>query len=88
MIAPLQEDKKIKALRTMIDDAERIVAIVHMSPDGDAIGSATAFQSVMTKIGKDVRIVIPDMMLSSLRALRVLRKRLMQHVIPILHISL
>lgn len=69
MISPLQEDKKIKALRTMIDDAERIVAIVHMSPDGDAIGSATAFQSVMTKIGKDVRIVIPDMMLSSLRSL-------------------
>lgn len=53
----------------MIDDAERIVAIVHMSPDGDAIGSATAFRSVMTRMGKEVRIVIPDMMLSSLRSL-------------------
>lgn len=53
----------------MIDDAERIVTVVHMSPDGDAIGSATAFRSVMARMGKEVRIIIPDMMLASLRSL-------------------
>lgn len=69
MISPLHEDKKIKALRGLVDDAERIVAIVHMSPDGDAVGSATAFRSVMACMGKEVRIIIPDMMLASLRSL-------------------
>jgi len=69
MISSIHEDKKIKALHSIIDDAERIVAIVHMSPDGDAIGAATAFRSVMARIGKEVRIIIPDMMLASLRSL-------------------
>ncbi|MDE6333679.1 MAG: bifunctional oligoribonuclease/PAP phosphatase NrnA, partial [Muribaculaceae bacterium] len=40
-----------------------------MAPDGDAIGSTTAFRTVMEQIGKEVRIIIPDMMLASLRSL-------------------
>ena len=67
MITSLHEDKKIHALRQLIDESERIVAIVHSSPDGDAIGSATAFRSVMEQLGKEVRIIIPNMMLASLR---------------------
>lgn len=69
MISPLHEDKKIHALRQLIDESERIVAIGHMSPDGDAIGALTAFRLVMAELGKEVRIVIPDMMLGSLRSL-------------------
>ena len=69
MIAPLNEDKNLHAIRRLIDESERIVALTHMSPDGDAIGSATAFRSVMEQIGKDVQIIIPDMMLASLRTL-------------------
>lgn len=69
MISPLNEDKKIHQLRELIDGAERIVAIGHMSPDGDAIGSTTAFREVMERLGKEVHIIIPDMMLASLRSL-------------------
>ena len=69
MISSLHEDRKIRALHQLIVDAERIVAVVHSSPDGDAIGAATAFRAVMEKLGKEVRIVIPNMMLGSLRSI-------------------
>lgn len=53
----------------MLDDGDRIVIITHMSPDGDAIGSATAMQRILTAMGKEARIIIPDMMLAGLRGL-------------------
>ena len=67
MILPLKEDKKIHALRDLLDESERIVVVTHMGPDGDAIGSSTAFCNVMAQLGKEARVVIPDMMLASLR---------------------
>lgn len=69
MISPLHEDKKIRRLYSLIDEADKITVVVHSSPDGDAVGSATAFRAVMERMGKDVSIVIPDMMLESLRSL-------------------
>ncbi len=68
MNSPLHEDKKIQALRDILDEAERIVVVTHMGPDGDAIGSSTAFCNVMGRLGKEARVVIPDMMLASLRS--------------------
>ncbi len=69
MISPLHEENKIEVLRNFVADAQNIVVLVHMSPDGDAIGSATAFRAVMTQLGKQVRIISPDMMLASLHSL-------------------
>lgn len=68
MITPLRADKEIERLSRLIDASERIVVVTHMSPDGDAVGSSTAFAAVMETLGKDVRIIIPDMMLDSLRS--------------------
>lgn len=61
------DNKLIESLRRRLDASERIVIVTHMSPDGDAIGSSTAMQRVLTGLGKEARIIIPDMMLSSLR---------------------
>lgn len=54
-------------MKHLLDSVEQIVAVTHTGPDGDAIGSATAFQAVMQRLGKNVDIVIPDMMPESLR---------------------
>lgn len=54
-------------MRDLLGESERIVIVTHMSPDGDAIGSSTAMQRMLTALGKEARIVIPDMMLASLR---------------------
>ncbi len=67
MISSLHEDAKIRQIRTLINDSDRVVIVTHMSPDGDAIGSSLALMHVLLKIGKDVQVVIPDMMLESLR---------------------
>ena len=67
MITSLHADKELARLRHLIDGASKVVVLTHMSPDGDAIGSSTAFCGLMEVMGKDAHIVIPDMMLESLR---------------------
>lgn len=67
MISQIVEDRKLRDLRRLIDESSKVVVVTHMSPDGDAIGSSTAFQHILENFGKEVHVVIPDMMLASLR---------------------
>lgn len=67
VITPLKEDRNIQVLTQILDSVEKIVVVTHIGPDGDAIGSSTAFASVMQRLGKEVHIIIPDMMLATLR---------------------
>ncbi|MDO4319192.1 MAG: DHH family phosphoesterase [Bacteroidales bacterium] len=69
MISQLIDDKTARTLRSLLDESDRIVILTHMSPDGDAIGSSTAMQRMLAAMGKEARIIIPDMMLASLRRL-------------------
>ncbi|MBR5307184.1 MAG: DHH family phosphoesterase [Clostridia bacterium] len=41
---------------------ERIIILVHSSPDGDCVGSAAALASVLASLGKSVRIVCPHIL--------------------------
>lgn len=66
MISRILDEKKIKRLAQLIDKSQRIVITTHMSPDGDAIGSSLALRGVLTKIGKDVTVVVPDQPLEQL----------------------
>lgn len=43
-----------------IKKAKKILAITHISPDGDALGSLLALSIVLKKLGKDVTFVCPD----------------------------
>lgn len=67
MITQTIETSKIEALRNLLNEAERIVIVTHMSPDGDAIGSSSAMQRILAALGKEARIVIPDMLSALLR---------------------
>lgn len=69
MLTPLNEDKKIRQLRALIDGAHRVVITIHQAPDGDAVGAALALQRVLQTLDKDVRIVAPDALLNSLLSL-------------------
>lgn len=40
--------------------ADRFVVASHLNPDGDAIGSARAMEGLLTSLGKDVIVYIPD----------------------------
>jgi len=69
VISQIIDDKTARTLRSLLDESDRIVILTHMSPDGDAIGSSTAMQRMLAAMGKEARIVIPDMMLAGLRKL-------------------
>jgi bifunctional oligoribonuclease and PAP phosphatase NrnA len=42
--------------------ASRVSIVVHKSPDGDAIGSASAFKGMLSKLGISSTILVPDVM--------------------------
>ncbi len=66
MISRVVDEKKIKKLAHLLDDARRIVITTHLSPDGDAMGSSLAFARVLSEIGKDVAVIVPDQPLQQL----------------------
>lgn len=69
MISQKIDEKSISKAKTLLDNAEHIVAVCHTGPDGDAIGSCLAAYHVFTAIGKDIHAVIPDAFLANLRTL-------------------
>lgn len=50
----------INEFRKLIDKKERIVLTCHMRPDGDAAGSTLGLYHLLSSLGKDVHVVVPD----------------------------
>lgn len=69
MISRKIDQKNIDRAKTLIDAAERVTIICHTGPDGDAIGSSLAAAHVLTAMGKDAKVVIPDSYQDNLRNL-------------------
>lgn len=44
----------------LFDDAEKIVIVTHVSPDGDAIGSSLGLLHFLETQGKNVHVVVPN----------------------------
>ncbi len=66
MLSPIIESDKIEKLRSLIANADKIVITVHLSPDGDALGSALAMAAMLGQFGKTVHVVTPDVPTQSL----------------------
>ncbi len=66
MISRIIDEKAISRIRELLTDSEKVVITCHLTPDGDAIGSALGLYHVLTEIGKDVAVVTPDMVPRSL----------------------
>lgn len=49
-----------ETLAKAIDGAKDIVICAHKSPDGDAMGSSLAWANLLTTMGKNVRVAVPD----------------------------
>jgi phosphoesterase RecJ-like protein len=47
----------IEAIRTRLENAERVVVITHVDPDGDAIGTQLAFGDYLRGLGKTYALV-------------------------------
>lgn len=53
-------EEVLKKIKQEIDNASSIVLLVHMDPDGDAIGSALSLYLALKQINRPVDLVIPD----------------------------
>lgn len=69
MLTRIIEESKIKTLRNILENSDDIVITCHIAPDGDAIGSSLGLAQVLNSIGKNAKVVTPDMFPSNLRFL-------------------
>ena len=56
MIKPAEWQKATEA----IQNAQSILIVTHISPDGDAIGSALGLANALTQMGKQVTVADDD----------------------------
>lgn len=50
----------IKSFKEIVEKSVSSIIITHVNPDGDAIGSAIALHKVLTNMGKNSSVVIPN----------------------------
>lgn len=61
MLTKIISDEKIQKAKKYIEKGERFVIVTHVSPDGDALGSALGLYHFLTAYGKEqVMIVVPN----------------------------
>lgn len=61
MISKIFKENDIKELKRLIESAKSIVITCHVRPDGDAIGSTLGLAHLLTPLGKQVKVVTPDL---------------------------
>lgn len=60
MLSKIILEEKVGEVRHLIENAENIVIVSHISPDGDAVGSSLGMAHFLKKIGKNPTIVLPN----------------------------
>lgn len=60
VIQHIIQPELIEKARQILDASQKIVICTHMSPDGDAIGSALAAANYLRKMGKEAHVVFND----------------------------
>lgn len=59
-ISDLIEQHKAEEIKRLIGQSSKILLTTHLSPDGDALGSSLAFHHYLTRLGKNVKIMVPN----------------------------
>ncbi len=61
MLTPVMNEEAIQKAKTYIEKSNRIVIVTHVTPDGDALGSALGLYHFLLAYGKDnVSVVVPN----------------------------
>lgn len=59
MISKIIDEAKIHEVKKKLDEVEKIVLVVHVGPDGDALGSALGLWHYLMTIHKDPTVIVP-----------------------------
>ena len=61
MITDKINKNELQAAKRLLDKAQSVAIVTHMSPDGDAMGSSLAFMHYLRALGKDpVAVIAPN----------------------------
>lgn len=60
MLTSFFSDLEIRAVQEFINQANNVVILTHMSPDGDAMGSSLAMRHFLEAQGKRVDVIVPN----------------------------
>ncbi|MDR2764622.1 MAG: DHH family phosphoesterase [Tannerella sp.] len=60
MLTKIFDEKKIQKLETYMDKGEKFVIVMHVSPDGDAIGASLGLYHYLMSQGNTVNVVAPN----------------------------
>ena len=60
MLNNIMSEQEQELLSQAINNSSNVVVVAHVAPDGDAVGSSLALSGVLRKMGKDVKVVMPD----------------------------
>lgn len=60
VISSVIDQKSIDKTISLINQSNNIVITTHLSPDGDAMGSTLALYHYLTKLNKNVQVLIPN----------------------------
>ena len=59
-LTPLIGENQLLHTQKQIENAQKIVLVTHLSPDGDAMGSSLGLYHYLQDMGKEVRVVVPN----------------------------
>ena len=60
MITEKIDNIQVQRVGTLINNAQRIAVISHISPDGDAMGSSHGLMHWLRSIGKTAQVILPN----------------------------
>lgn len=60
MLTNIIEQSQIERFATWVKEAQNIIIVSHVAPDGDAIGSSLGLFHYLLEQGKNVRVVVPN----------------------------
>lgn len=60
MISKLIDDRDVDRIKGLLSESRKIVLTCHVRPDGDALGSTLGLYFLLKSLGKEARVVTPD----------------------------
>ncbi len=57
MLSKIISEKNIEILRQLLNGAENIAIVTHISPDGDAVGSSLGLAHFLKGLGKQATVI-------------------------------
>ena len=59
-LTPLIGENQLLQTKKLIESAQKIVIVTHLSPDGDAMGSSLGLYHYLRSLGKEAKVVVPN----------------------------